>query len=371
MKETYNTIKEEFNNTCACKIYPSNLPENENKYFIMKHLFSRKEMLTYNDYRIKIDTGFACNANCFFCYYKSHLKDPFLNLNVIKEQLFWAKKMNFSQVEFSGGESTYHPEWFSMLEIATKLNLKSSLVSNGLLLADEDFCRKSKEAGLHEVLLSVHSYKENHDKLVKVPGAYDKILKAIENCIKNNILVRINITVSQMNIKVIEKGVKELITRYGSSSPNEKKGIVQFNFIEINNSHEASKTAMKQHNFLYNNSDHYLSNILDYIITSYKNYDHRFLNLRYFPYCTLPEKYHNYIMNYYHHWFDKWDWNPLFVHKEDIFNLENRKTHFTKNKKKMKEQLKATRLFWYYKTEKCLTCKYNLNGECDGFKKQC
>jgi len=345
-KDKFNTIEDLYDNTCLK--YDHSIIDIKNEFFKL----NRK--LKLNDTRIKIDTGFACNAKCYFCYYKSHLKDPFLELSEIKKQIFYAKQMDFKQVEFSGGESTYHPKWFKMLEIAQKLNLKSSLVSNGLLLSDYDFIKKSCDLGLKEVLFSVHGYKENHDKMVGVKGAFDKIIQAIKNAQKLNILSRVNITVNLMNIKIIPDIVKYLLDF----------GVYQFNFIEINNSHEAFKTARKQHSKIYDLFQE-LELTLDKIIKYYKRGD--CLNIRYLPYCKIDKKYHKYMKNYIHHWFDHFDWNPMFVHRTD-FTEEKIKAWKKRDYMFFIKQLKATRDYWYYKDKHCESCEFN--GVCDGYKKQ-
>ena len=342
----FNSIEDLYNNSCLK--YDHSIIDIKNEFIKLN------KILKLNDERIKIDTGFACNAKCYFCYYRSHLKDPFLELSEIKKQIFHAKQMNFKQVEFSGGESTYHPKWFDMLEIAQKLNLKSSLVSNGLLLSNYDFIKKSYNLGLKEVLFSVHGYKENHDKMIGVEGAFEKIIQAIKYSKELGILPRINITVNLMNIKVIPNIVNYLLNI----------GVYQFNFIEINNSHEAFKTARKQHSEIYNSFKE-LEPIFDKIIETYKRDD--CLNIRYLPYCKINEKYHKYMKNYIHHWFDHFDWNPLFVHRTD-FTTDKIKTWKKRDLSVFIKQLKATRDYWYYKDEDCESCKFN--GVCDGYKKQ-
>jgi MoaA/NifB/PqqE/SkfB family radical SAM enzyme len=161
------------------------------KYFFKNNLI--------NNYRVKIDTGFACNANCFFCYYKTHLKDPFLDSKEIFNQIKVAKSLGFKKMEFSGGESSYHPDWFNFLDFVKENDLEASTLSNGFMFSDYNFIKKSKEKGLSEILFSLHSFKENHDKHLRVKGAFDKIIRAIKNSIKLNITIRINITITPLN----------------------------------------------------------------------------------------------------------------------------------------------------------------------------
>ena len=316
--------------------------------------YFKKHFNELNDYRIKIDTGFACNANCYFCYYKTHLNDPFLSFKEIKRQINFAKLMNFRQVEFSGGESSIHPDWFKWLEYAKSMNLLSSTITNGIKFSEYDFIKKSKEKGLNEILFSVHGYKNNHDKMVGVKGAYNKIIKAIEYSNKLNIITRINITLNLLNIDTIYDNIKFLLDNFD---------IRQVNFIEINNSHEAFDVAVKQHKKNYERIKE-LYPVFDMIINKIPFED--CLNIRYVPFCIIDPKYHMYNKNYIHHWFDKWDWNPKFIHKID-FNQDNIKVWKTRKLSAFADQLICTRNFWYTKTEECQNCEFK--EVCDGYKK--
>jgi len=320
---------------------------------IIKMFQKYKQQELFNDERIKIDTGFACNAKCYFCYYKSHLNDPYLELKEIKKQLTLAKRLNFKQIEYSGGESSYHPLWFNMLKIAKSMGFKISTVTNGIKYSDFEFAKKSKELGLEEYLFSVHGFKENHDKMVGVQGAFNKIIQAIDNAEKLNQLIRVNITVNLLNLEVIPDIVDLLLT----------KNVYQFNFIEINNSHEAYSTATKQHDKIYQMFKT-LEPTFDKIIDKLQRDD--CLNIRYLPFCKINEKYHKYNKNYIHHWIDKFDWHPMFVHRTDFID-KNFKRWKTMNIHSFAEQLQSTRKFWYYKDDNCMICEFN--GECDGYKK--
>ena len=355
-----NDIRHKFDNSCIDLNNEEIYKRSKRDLLIIKKEFKNiLKIKKLNKERIKIDTGFACNAKCYFCYYKSHLNDPYLSIKEIKNQIIYSKLMGFKQVEFSGGESTFHPEWFNMLKFAKRLKLKSSLVSNGLLLSNKDFFIKSKENGLNEVLFSVHGFMDNHDKMVGVSGAFKKIIEALKNAKELNIITRINITVNYMNLKFIPLIIDLLIN-------SEDFNISQFNFIEINNSHEAFRTAGKQHDKIYEsfkNLELTFDKILDYGL---KKDLKEILNIRYLPYCKINKKYHPYIKNYIHHWFDNFDWCPMFVHRTD-FNDKKINLWKKNNIDYFCNQLKNTRYYWYYKKDHCLTCEYN--GVCDGYKK--
>ncbi len=326
------------------------------KYLTVPKLFSffiHNNLI--NNYRTKIDTGFACNAKCFFCYYKNHLNDPFMDKEKIFSQIKIAKKLNFQKVEFSGGESSYHPNWFDFLDFAKDLNLKSSTLSNGFKFSDYKFLKKSKEKGLEEILFSLHSYKNNHDKHLGTKGAFEKIIRAIENSLELDIITRINITVTPSNQNYLNDLFKYL------DKKNIFKHIRQYNFLPINEWRDAKNVGYNSQNKL---NIELIYPIFDKILDLNKSEN---LNIRYYPYCLLDKKYHLNIKNYISHYIDNFDWHPFFTYYTDYKNIEIIKNFRKRNLNYYVNKLKNQRNSQYFYKEECLNCDYK--NICDGFKK--
>ena len=162
--------------------------------------------------RGKLDTGFFCNYDCSFCYYKKHLTEM-TGFEVIKKRIDYLKECDIKQIDLSGGESTVHPKWFEILDYCKEKDFeKISCLTNGSILANYDFFKKSKEHGLEEVLFSLHGHNEEvHDKIVGRKGAFNKILKAIDNAKQLGIMIRINCTVCIENKDHLEKEYFDLL----------------------------------------------------------------------------------------------------------------------------------------------------------------
>ena len=309
-----------------------------------------------NNYRVKIDTGFTCNANCFFCYYRSHLKEPFMKKEKIFSQIKIAKSLGFQKMEYSGGESSYHPDWFDILDYTKSLNLKSSTLSNGFIFSDFNFLKKSKEKGLEEILFSMHSYKDNHDKHLGVKGAFEKIIQAIKNSIELNLITRINITITPLNQNYLNDLFDYL------QKENIFQNINQFNFLPINEWSDAKQVGLKSQSQL---NLELIYPIFDKILSQNKK---DILNIRYYPYCKIDQKYHPFIKNYIHHYIDKYDWHPFFIYNNDFYNQEKLKNFKLKNIKFYLERLKNQRKSQFEYKDFCTDCKYKTL--CDGFKNE-
>lgn len=187
--------------------------------------------------------------------------------------------------------------------------------------------------------------------MLGVKGAWNKITKALENGSKLDLILRINITVTPTNQKTIYKQVKFLLDNFN---------IHQFNFILFNNFSDAKKIRINYQNQNYEE----LYKSLDLIGSKI---DHnRAFNLRYFPFCKIDEKYHFAMFNYLQHWFDEYDWCPLFFYEKD-FNIKNINNFKKQNINYFIEKLNNNRKVLYYYDNKCINC--NFQGICDGWKK--
>jgi radical SAM protein with 4Fe4S-binding SPASM domain len=102
---------------------------------------------------VGIDIIDGCNLRCEQCYYKKS-KAPFrkIGLRQIKEIVRKIKNY-FSELYILGGEPTVHPQLPEILELAAREMETVVLVTNGLALADKDYCRKLAIPG---VVISMH-----------------------------------------------------------------------------------------------------------------------------------------------------------------------------------------------------------------------
>ena len=290
--------------------------------------------------RARIDTGPFCNYKCNFCYYKLQLSER-RPLEEIFSQIDYAKEYGMTSLDFSGGESSVEPNWFNILEYANKRFDYLSCVSHGGKFANIDFLKKSQDAGLREILFSVHGQTaEIHDKITERKGSFKKIVQAIENAHQLGIVVRINCTVSFENYKCIDTKVLE------SLRP------LQLNFIVVNywgdNRHE--KTTID-----YGDMSKYLHNYLDEIASI------RYVNVRYIPMCYM-KGYEKYVIGYMQLPFDLYDWNIAYYAQDD------RGIVLTKdNLKDLYSTAELQRASSYQKPLTCITCKHFYI--CDGVEK--
>ena len=283
--------------------------------------------------RAKLDTGKGCNYNCYFCYYQGDL-DKYDTYEEIIQRADKLKQLQIKEVDLSGGESSIHKDWFKILEYCNKNFDNVSCLSNGSKFADFEFLKKSKEYGLSEILFSLHGWnKKSHDSIVGVKGAFENILKSIENAKKLDMIVRINCTVTAGNVNHLDEYTNLI---------NEIKPL-QLNYLPLNYWDNASN--LKTQN--YEKLAKAIKKSIDKLDTNIE------INVRYIPLCFM-EGYTEYIKNIPEHIYDLRDWNIAAYRYESI--------------DKIFDIAYENRLETYYKPKKCFRCKYF--DKCDGIEKQ-
>jgi radical SAM protein with 4Fe4S-binding SPASM domain len=101
---------------------------------------------------------------------------------------------------FSGGEPITRRDFFQVARYAADKGLYISLASNGTLLTKET-ALKLKEAGVNYVDISIDgATAKTHDDFRGVPGAYDKAVAGLKNCIEADICACIATTVGKNNM---------------------------------------------------------------------------------------------------------------------------------------------------------------------------
>ncbi|HVE12486.1 MAG TPA: radical SAM protein [Elusimicrobiota bacterium] len=149
--------------------------------------------------------NYNCNAKCLFCsqdfeWRKSPNDIPFERA---AQNMFLSYKNGYRRLGFTGGEPTIRADLPKLIVLARKIGYSYIRIqTNGVRIANYDYVKELADAGLTFVKFSIHGHTaELHDKLVKIPGAFDKCLKAIENLKKLKVGIGVNIVLNEWNYR--------------------------------------------------------------------------------------------------------------------------------------------------------------------------
>lgn len=154
--------------------------------------------------KLVLFTGFSCNAYCHFCIDLNKRDVPDKSTQQLVREMVDAKRAGVEYLEIIGGEATMRGDFLPLLRLAKKLGFKDViLVTNGIMLSYPEFARQTVEAGVSDIVFSIHGHDAAlHDAMTATPGAFEKLIKGVEN-VQGLGLKRTfgNCTVTQRNMR--------------------------------------------------------------------------------------------------------------------------------------------------------------------------
>ncbi|MCD6416274.1 MAG: radical SAM protein [Planctomycetes bacterium] len=131
-----------------------------------------------------LDLTNHCNMNCPICIanvpgmgFDYH--PPIQYFEHVLDHL--ARMAPQPTVHLFGGEPTVREDLFDIIEMAHEKGLRVRIVTNGLRLAEPEFCKRLCDAGVPVLLGFDGRDPEIYNRMRKDPTAYEKKLKALEN----------------------------------------------------------------------------------------------------------------------------------------------------------------------------------------------
>ena len=155
---------------------------------------------------LSIETTYKCNMACANCYLGNMLNNPkFKDIDVVKFEDAISRLPKRCDIRFIGAEPTMNPNLFDMIKIARKHKHRPQILTNGLKLGQEDHVIKLKESGINFLGLSMNGGLDDEMYKRFDNGKYAKLkTRALEYCIKHNIVVHINIILDPTNLHILK-----------------------------------------------------------------------------------------------------------------------------------------------------------------------
>lgn len=245
--------------------------------------------------------GQTCNIRCYFCYFldkinaREHPEHAMMSLEKAKEMCRVLREhYGLSSVDIQGGEPTVWGPIYELVAYCSRIGLKPTLITNGVMLAKKDVCQRLKDAGVYDFLFSIHGVGETYDTIVGLPGGSEKQLKALENLRELGIPFRLNCVLSKPVVDQLPK-LAELTFSSGARAMN----FIAFNpFVDQTSGKRNSDTVAT-----YAAVMKVLTPILD-------EFDRRDVecNVRYFPFCVFEERHRKYCQNFQQIVYDLHEW---------------------------------------------------------------
>jgi radical SAM protein with 4Fe4S-binding SPASM domain len=163
---------------------------------------------------------YKCNLRCKYCYENAGCELPELTTDEAKQVVDMLSKMSgigLPALAFSGGEPLARKDFFELAAYAKKHVPYVSIASNGTLLT-KDNTKRIKDAGVDYVEISIDGASPSvHDEFRGIPGAYERAVQGVKNCVEEGIDTCIATVIHRDNLMETEKILqlaKELDVRF-------------------------------------------------------------------------------------------------------------------------------------------------------------
>lgn len=183
-----------------------------------------------------------CNLRCKWCYSQTagYEKKNNMSSQTLNQILGFCADSGVKHITLIGGEPTLYPNLEEVIKRISALNVSVGMVTNGLLLENEELIKRLKEAGLDSFSLSLKGSDREEFKQITGYDNFDTVLKAIENLSKAKVKFAISEVLTNDNIDTYCKGLE---AAYASGARNFhlsfcynfNTGTVNFDYREKNN----------------------------------------------------------------------------------------------------------------------------------------
>lgn len=127
---------------------------------------------------VHLDVTYRCNERCVHCYL-DHDDHGEMTTAEIKGVLDQLAEAGVFFLTLSGGEVFMRRDFFDILEYARKLQFSVKVKTNAVMIRELE-AQRLRALGIDTVQISVYSHRaEVHDAITKLPGSFERTMKAI------------------------------------------------------------------------------------------------------------------------------------------------------------------------------------------------
>jgi len=155
-------------------------------------------------YRMDLALTYRCNIDCAHCY-NQRRESAELSTGEWRKAMRTLWEHGVPHFDFTGGEPTLRDDLVELVTFAEDLGAITGLLTNGVRLADKDFVRRLKQAGLDYVQVTLESARADiHNRMVQA-DTFALTVQGIRNALAAGIHVLTNTTITAANRESIEE----------------------------------------------------------------------------------------------------------------------------------------------------------------------
>lgn len=180
-----------------------------------------------------------------------------------------------------------------LIKYCNEIGLKPTLITNLIALANFEYAKKFKDAGIYDFLVSLQGIGETYDKVVGKKNAFSKQIQALNNLQRLEIPLRVNAVLSNEIIEQLPQ-IVDLALQYNARVVN---------FLAYNNTGDQKLLRDKNKIPYYDIIAMKLAPQIERLES--QNIE---VNIRFLPFCVIDEKYRKNIQNSEQMLYDNHEW---------------------------------------------------------------
>ncbi len=151
------------------------------------------------DVGLELTTG--CNLRCVHCWQGEKANSKILKFNEIKVIFKRLAELGVASLRITGGEPMIHPNFWEIMNEATRYSFSIVLRTNGTLI-DEMVAHRLHNYPIIFIELSIDGFtSQDHDGFRRKKGSLQKTLLALDLLIKNGVKTRVKTVMNRKNIE--------------------------------------------------------------------------------------------------------------------------------------------------------------------------
>jgi radical SAM protein with 4Fe4S-binding SPASM domain len=155
-----------------------------------------------------------CNLNCRHCGSRAgKARDDELTLPEARRLCGELAELGCEHITLSGGEPLLRKDWALIAETLVDLGVQTAMITNGSAWTRE-VAAAVRAIGLESIGFSLDGFQEAHDYQRRVPGHWERVVRAIDNAVETGLTVTVVTTVNNRDLGELE-ALREFLCQHG------------------------------------------------------------------------------------------------------------------------------------------------------------
>lgn len=169
-------------------------PNKSTQDFLEEYFNGKPQLIS-----LHVEITSKCNERCIHCYIPHENKISHMDSDLFYDILKQCKDMKLLHLTLSGGEPMLHKKFCEFLQKCNEYNFSVNVLSN-LTLLDDKIISEMRANPLLGVQVSLYSMNPNiHDEITQMKGSFEKTKNAILKLIENDIPLQISCPIMKQN----------------------------------------------------------------------------------------------------------------------------------------------------------------------------